>query len=52
MYFIEPHIHVSSRTTDDLEALARMGCLAVAEPAFWAGYDRSGPKASWTTFAN
>ncbi len=42
--FIDPHIHVFSRTTDDLEALARMGCLAVVEPAFWAGYDRSGPQ--------
>jgi hypothetical protein len=29
-----------SRTTDDYETLARMGCVAVSEPAFWAGYDR------------
>jgi len=42
MYFIDPHIHVASRTTDDLAAMARMGCVAVAEPAFWMGYDRSG----------
>jgi len=41
MNFIDPHIHVASRTTDDLAAMARMGCAAVAEPAFWMGYDRS-----------
>tara|TARA_B100000945_G_scaffold143761_1_gene115002 strand:+ start:1825 stop:2631 length:807 start_codon:yes stop_codon:yes gene_type:complete len=29
-----------SRTTDDYEILAKMGCIAVSEPAFWAGYDR------------
>lgn len=42
MYFIDPHIHIASRTTDDLAVMARMGCVAVAEPAFWMGYDRSG----------
>jgi len=41
MYFIDPHIHIASRTTDDLEALARAGCVAVGEPAFWMGYDRT-----------
>ena len=29
-----------SRTTDDYETLAKMGCVALSEPAFWAGYDR------------
>jgi uncharacterized protein len=29
-----------SRTTDDYESLAKMGCVAVSEPAFWAGFDR------------
>jgi predicted metal-dependent TIM-barrel fold hydrolase len=42
MYFIDPHIHVANRTTDDLEAMARAGCQMVVEPAFWAGFDRSG----------
>ena len=42
MYFFDPHIHIASRTTDDLETLAKMGCLVVGEPAFWAGFDRSG----------
>ena len=40
MDYIDPHIHMVSRTTDDYETLARMGCVAVSEPAFWAGFDR------------
>ena len=40
MYYIDPHIHMVSRTTDDYENIARMGCVGVSEPAFWAGYDR------------
>ncbi len=40
MYYIDPHIHMISRTTDDYETLAKMGCVAVSEPAFWAGFDR------------
>lgn len=40
MYFVDPHIHMVSRTTDDYETLAKMGCVAVSEPAFWAGFDR------------
>ena len=42
MQFIDPHIHIASRTTDDLQLMARMGCVAVGEPAFWMGFDRSG----------
>lgn len=38
--YIDPHCHMVSRTTDDYLAMARMGCVAVSEPAFWAGYDR------------
>ena len=40
MYYLDPHIHMVSRTTDDYETLARMGCVGLSEPAFWAGYDR------------
>lgn len=40
MYYIDPHLHMVSRTTDDYEALAKMGCVAISEPAFWAGFDR------------
>ena len=42
MRFIDPHIHIASRTTDDLERMAMMGCQFVGEPAFWMGFDRSG----------
>jgi predicted metal-dependent TIM-barrel fold hydrolase len=38
---IDPHIHCVSRTTDDYLYMARAGVVAVSEPAFWAGYDRS-----------
>ncbi len=41
MNFIEPHIHMVCRTTDEYRALAQAGCSIVGEPAFWAGYDRS-----------
>jgi hypothetical protein len=40
MNYIDPHIHMVSRTTDDYEMLSKMGCVAVSEPAFWAGFDR------------
>lgn len=40
MYFIDPHVHMISRVTDDYERMARMGCVAISEPAFWAGFDR------------
>ncbi len=42
MRYIEPHGHMVSRTTDDYEAMVTAGCAAVCEPAFWAGFDRSG----------
>src|SRR4028118_1067543 len=41
MRYIDPHIHCVSRTTDDYQFMARAGVVAVSEPAFWAGYDRS-----------
>lgn len=40
MDYIDPHIHMVSRTTDDYRTLAQMGCVGVSEPAFWAGFDR------------
>jgi len=42
MHYIDPHIHIASRTTDDLERMAKTGCVLVGEPAFWSGFDRSG----------
>ncbi|WP_135078493.1 TatD family hydrolase [Terasakiella sp. SH-1] len=41
MKFIDPHIHMSSRTTDDYEAMAAAGVKAVIEPAFWMGQPRT-----------
>jgi predicted metal-dependent TIM-barrel fold hydrolase len=41
MRYIEPHGHMVSRTTDDYQDMAAAGCVAVSEPAFWAGFDRS-----------
>ncbi len=41
MRYIDPHIHMVSRTTDDYQRMAQAGCIAVTEPAFWAGFDRS-----------
>ena len=39
--FIDPHIHMQSRTTDDYEAMAAAGVVAVIEPAFWLGQPRT-----------
>src|SRR4051812_9927940 len=38
--WLDPHIHMVSRITDDYQRMAMMGCVAVSEPAFWAGFDR------------
>ena len=42
MKYIDHHAHMVSRTTDDYQQMALTGCVAVSEPAFWAGWDRSG----------
>ncbi len=39
--YIDPHIHVSSRTTDDYEAMQKAGVVAIIEPAFWLGQPRT-----------
>src|SRR3990170_8620495 len=41
MRYIDHHAHMVSRTTDDYQQMALTGCVAVTEPAFWAGWDRS-----------
>ncbi|QMU30779.1 TatD family hydrolase [Adhaeribacter radiodurans] len=38
---IDPHIHMTSRTTDDYEAMRRAGIVAIIEPAFWMGQPRT-----------
>ncbi len=39
--YIDPHIHMTSRTTDDYQAMAKAGIVAVIEPAFWLGQPRT-----------
>ncbi|WP_430905659.1 TatD family hydrolase [Maribacter sp. 2-571] len=39
--FIDPHVHMTSRTTDDYEAMARAGVVAIIEPSFWLGQPRT-----------
>ena len=39
--FFDPHIHMTSRTSDDYEAMAAAGVRAVIEPAFWVGQPRT-----------
>ena len=41
MKYIDHHAHMVSRTTDDYQQMALTGCVAVTEPAFWAGWDRT-----------
>ncbi|GFE67835.1 TatD family hydrolase [Chroococcus sp. FPU101] len=41
MMYIDPHIHMSSRTTDDYQAMRDAGIVAVIEPAFWLGQPRT-----------
>ncbi len=50
MNYIDPHIHMVSRTTDDYVRMAQAGCIAVTEPAFWAGFDRSSPQGFYDYF--
>jgi predicted metal-dependent TIM-barrel fold hydrolase len=41
MKLFDPHIHMTSRTTDDYQAMAAAGIAAVVEPAFWLGQPRT-----------
>jgi predicted metal-dependent TIM-barrel fold hydrolase len=41
MNLFDPHIHMTSRTTDDYEAMAGAGIVGVVEPAFWLGQPRT-----------
>lgn len=42
MRIFDPHIHMTSRTTDDYENMYRVGVRALVEPAFWLGQPRTG----------
>lgn len=41
MKLFDPHIHMTSRTTDDYQAMAGVGIVAIVEPAFWLGQPRT-----------
>ncbi|GAA3587130.1 TatD family hydrolase [Nonomuraea rosea] len=41
MRIFDPHIHMTSRTTDDYERMRQAGVRIVLEPAFWLGQPRT-----------
>ncbi|GIG56182.1 TatD family hydrolase [Longispora fulva] len=41
MRIFDPHIHMTSRTTDDYERMAAAGVKALVEPSFWLGQPRT-----------
>jgi predicted metal-dependent TIM-barrel fold hydrolase len=41
MRIFDPHAHMTSRTTDDYEAMYASGVRALVEPAFWLGQPRT-----------
>jgi predicted metal-dependent TIM-barrel fold hydrolase len=41
MRIFDPHIHMTSRTTDDYEAMFAAGVRALVEPSFWLGQPRT-----------
>ncbi|TJZ97904.1 TatD family hydrolase [Actinacidiphila oryziradicis] len=41
MRIFDPHIHMTSRTTDDYRRMSAAGVQAVVEPAFWLGQPRT-----------
>lgn len=42
MRFFDPHVHMTSRTTDDYQAMADAGIAGIIEPSFWLGQPRTG----------
>ena len=41
MKYFDPHVHMTSRTTDDYTAMASAGIRVIVEPAFWLGQPRT-----------
>jgi predicted metal-dependent TIM-barrel fold hydrolase len=41
MRIFDPHVHMTSRTTDDYERMAESGIKAIVEPSFWLGQPRT-----------
>ncbi|MEU6842008.1 TatD family hydrolase [Streptomyces sp. NPDC046716] len=50
MRIFDPHIHMTSRTTDDYEAMYEAGVRALVEPAFWLGQPRTSPASFFDYF--
>ncbi len=50
MKFIDPHIHMFSRTTNDYRRMAAAGISIVCEPSFWLGSDRTAAASFWDYF--
>lgn len=50
MRIFDPHIHMTSRTTDDYQAMYDAGVRAVVEPSFWLGQPRTSPASFFDYF--
>ncbi|MFE6721754.1 TatD family hydrolase [Streptomyces albidoflavus] len=50
MRIFDPHIHMTSRTTDDYQAMYAAGVRALVEPAFWLGQPRTSPESFFDYF--
>jgi predicted metal-dependent TIM-barrel fold hydrolase len=50
MRIFDPHIHMTSRTTDDYQAMYAAGVRALVEPSFWLGQPRTSPESFYDYF--
>ncbi|MDX3352854.1 TatD family hydrolase [Streptomyces sp. ME01-24h] len=50
MRIFDPHIHMTSRTTDDYEGMYAAGVRALVEPSFWLGQPRTCPESFFDYF--
>ncbi|MEV8344988.1 TatD family hydrolase [Streptomyces niveus] len=50
MRIFDPHIHMTSRTTDDYQAMYASGVRALVEPSFWLGQPRTSPASFYDYF--
>lgn len=50
MRIFDPHIHMTSRTTDDYQAMYDAGVRALVEPSFWLGQPRTSPASFFDYF--
>ncbi|MFF8918743.1 TatD family hydrolase [Streptomyces sp. NPDC015032] len=50
MRIFDPHIHMTSRTTDDYQAMYDAGVRALVEPSFWLGQPRTSPTSFFDYF--